>query len=273
MGFQFYGLNKLETTGNFSVYDLTGGSYTLTSETFTDGSFLPLIDKDKYNAFSISQSSAVRKLHYEFSTSAIINAIAFQNNNLRNWQVNINSTTITLDTDYIYLNDAGAQMVTASFTQWSDNNTILIFSSITCATIEVFIFSSTSGDPYIGQMIPCELIYELPNNPNFSKYKPILKDKIEKTTIDGGSLTYRIKEKFSGKISLNYVPASVTSNLYSLYNTSTSYHFCPFPTGTSWDGDIWPVNWTGNYLFKENNVNNRRLPYYKGSLILKEIPT
>jgi hypothetical protein len=47
--------------------------------------------------------------------------------------------------------------------------------------------------------------------------------------------------------------------------------FTPFPTGTSGNGDIFEVNWTGSYDFEQFSSNFKDNGF-KGQLRLRETP-
>ena len=87
---------------------------------------------------------------------------------------------------------------------------------------------------------------------------------------DGGYALYRVAEKFTADIKLDYVSQAERDNLYDLYSSWEDFLFTPFPTGTSWDGKIYPVNWIKSFDFEEYK-NNYKDNGYVGTVRLREI--
>ena len=260
--FTFYTTNKISSIGALSFLVASPPSE---PSDYYSGTLSSLLDRDRYDFFTWSAGAHTSTTIEASIGSKVINFVALQAHNFKDFEILVNSAGVTLIDD---------NTTTSKWSNYTDTSTIIHFASVTASTIEIIVNSTTSGgDRQLGQFIVGEQVYVLPNNPNFSDYKPVLtgKKKTQKM-FDGGFITYDISEKFSAQIKLNYMPESVTSSLRTLYNTNTSYNFVPFPTITNWNGDIYEVNWTDNYLFKQPALNQRSDPYYSGTINLRERP-
>jgi len=255
MGFKFYSTNKIFSAGALSLQGYTGGSwYTITA---VSGSLGSVIDRNRHSILNWSSSSyAYTKIEATLGSQTLINTIAIQNHNFDTFDLIINGIT-----KYSWSNN-------------NDSSTIYSFDTITAATVTIVIQSTTSdADEFLGQLIACNEQYELPHNPNFSDYKPALTGVREsKKMADGGYVTYTIAEKFQADIGLKYVPPTVTSELKSIYSATSAWLFCPYPTSSGWDGDIWEVNWIGKFDFLKPARNERANPLYNGVIKLRETP-
>lgn len=271
--FMFYGPNEIESIGVFSIleYDSDSAAYTLSA---ADYSFSALLDRDKNNLFEFSGGSTAdapnAKLHVTLPAAVTINTIIMRNINFEHFQISYNGFAIPLTIlPQIY------GTAVALWDDWSDSNLVLQFGDLDIHSIDILVHSEASGsDNYeIGAVILAKQAYQLPRNPNFAGYKPKLTGlRIGKKMADGGYRSYQIKEKFSAEISLDCVPGSVSSELRDLYETDMSFNFCPYPTTTAWDGDVWEVNWINDFEFLQPAVNDLGTPLYRGKIKIAETP-
>lgn len=254
--FKFLEPNKVNTTGTLNFYRESSVSTNFV------GTLTALFDRD-INEQLVFTASSTNWLELSLS-SELVSSIALQNINFKNFRILVNSATV---------NPTNHDTNASYWTTWADNNLYIDFATVTGNTIQVQVYSTTSGDAEIGQWICTNQRYELAYNPSYNQYKPVLDgNRFSKKTADGGFFTYQIKEKFSSDIKLTFVPASTTAELRNIYNTTSAWYFVPFPTQTSWDGDAWEVNWIGDYQFKQNAYNTRSTPFYNGTIRLRETP-
>jgi hypothetical protein len=257
--FTLYEVNKIDATSELYciISAATDAALSLSS----------LIDRTPLTALTCTAGAGAVTFYASLSTGYVVNAIMLQNINFKNYSVMVNSTTVSLSA-------STGGTTTASWTNWSDGNAYLEFASITASSIQININSTTSGgNRQIGQLIATNEMFTFIRNPNFSDYKPNLDNlKLEKKAADGGSIIYKVCEKYTADLTLKFVDASTSSDLYRLYNTSTSYIFLPYPTVSAWGGEAYKVNWTNDFTFKQPSYNNRQIPYYNGKITFKETP-
>jgi hypothetical protein len=265
MPFKFLSTNVITdySTGEMDIYEDEPLSISSAYHS-NDPSLSALLDKKSSNLFTWSAGTGTNTcLHLSLAAATNINVLLLQNINFSKFEIQINSLAVS---------PIGADTTTAFWDSWTDENLYLEFSTIAAQTIDVYVYTTTSGgDRECGQIIATELQYELPWNPNFSDYLPTLSGRRQqKIMSDGGIKTYSIAEKFKASFRLNYVPPSVTSGIRDLYNSDNSYIFVPFATTTGWDGDAWEINFVGEYNLKQAANNDTSDPYYKGSIIIAE---
>jgi hypothetical protein len=259
MGFKFYTPNLIETTTALEV--LTGDPYA-TDTAITD--FTSLIDRDPTTQFNWTAGAATNASCLQATLSGVVaSAVILQNKgNIQNFTIRINSATVA---------PLNHDTSVSDFLGDTSTNFLLEFATETVNTVELLMNNAPSYN--LGQLILANLELELPHNPSFANYKPILTgNKISKTMADGGTTNYNLKEKFSADIDLNLVDASTASDLYALYATQAAHLFVPFETITAWDGDAYEVLFCGNWELKQFAVNDLSQPYFKGGLMIKETP-
>lgn len=265
MSFTFFGPNHIKSTGAFSTYLHTGVTWTAPS----GYTYPSLLDRDRNNQFSVSlgaSGDSITAIDIDLSDSKpVADMLAIQNITpatlnaiLLIW---VNSTTV----DPTNRDDTTASMFYGDFT----GNFIMRFPTQTVSTITIAYYGGIS----YGQIILGTERLELPKNPVFTDYKPNINNvNKEYRMSDGGVINYKTVDKFMGQVGLKFVPESTTTELISMYQTNGSYNFCPYPTSTSWDGDIFNCIWSGKYDFKMPSYDNREIPYYNGKILLKETP-
>jgi hypothetical protein len=257
MEFTFYTPNKITSTGAMHLYN-----FSITASTVTSADLSPLIDKNRFNTFTFSNSTYAYSVVFASMTNDVVSCISLQNINFKNFTLYVNSTAVTPISHITSTSDWNAN---------TETNLIINFATVTASNVSLKISSTTSGDPYIGQFIIANQVYELPRNPVFSSYKPMLTGARDKKEMaDGGFVTINTGEKFAADIALKWVPQSVQSALYSMWQSMTAYNFAPFATNTGWDGDIFECNWIDDFGFKEMVTNARNNPYYAGTIKLRE---
>lgn len=289
--FTFFSKNKLLSIGAFTFkdWDSAASDYTEPAEF---NNFNNLLTRDRFSQepFSfgayadISTNNAHAILHMTLP-GTMINCIAIQNIKASYFELHVNGSTLTIN---------GAETVTASWENYdyvNSPNLIVRFDSIAANTVELYFYAPAPSYALVmlSEIYVLEEIYSLPRNPNFTGYKPKLSGLRDPLVLaDDGIITYQMKEKFSADIDVNYAPQSVTAELSKLYvgkykdvgqtitNYSfSSYCFCPYPTTgatAEWDGDIWEVEWIGNYEFLQPAINDRVTPLYSGKMRLRETP-
>jgi hypothetical protein len=92
---------------------------------------------------------------------------------------------------------------------------------------------------------------------------------------DGGVKMYRINSSYRNDLNMRYQTATAVASLKAIYDTSEPFVYVAFPDETvgQWEGeDIYLVNWTGDWDFKQAAGNSPDTQGYNGNIRLAEVP-
>lgn len=157
-----------------------------------------------------------------------------------------------------------------------DASLYISFPTITTDKINLFLAGTIIADEEkkIGEFIVSDLLYDFATDrlPAADNYNPeINKRQAVQRMSDGGVTLYNIAEKFKTKIGLDFVPTATEISLKSVFDNVLPVNFIPFETTSSWNGDIYEVNWTGKYNFLKFS-DNLRGNGFTGEITLEETP-
>ena len=229
-----------------------------------------LFDRDTSNLYQSSGYDTTTSTTIVFTpTSAkAVDHIILQNMNLKAFQVCYETTT------QLFTLTSGIMGTSAA--HWDANaatNLCIYIPDVkTCSVIKIVAELAMTDDTEkkIGELWVCNQAIELEYNPTAKNYKTKFdrKEYVHEMS-DGGTAFYALGNMFSADIKLDYVSASSTSIFWTLHNTYSPLTFIPFPTGASWDGKVYEVNWTGDYEFDQLTENAPDLGY-EGTIRLRE---
>jgi len=231
-----------------------------------------LIDrKPDYQFQSAGDNSdlTTTSIRIDFTDTENIDHIAIQNCNWKSFIIYYNSNAANVITPTSMLTNT---------TVWATNSETSLYIYFATTAVQSVFFDITAtmvaneekkcGDIYIGKRY-----LQFENNPTAKDYKVKRKRKeYVHEMANGGWSQYVLDTSYYADISLSYVTASETSLLLDLYDEDTEFVFVPFPTGTSWDGQLYEVNWIGEYTFDQPAANNYTDVGYKGVMKLRETP-
>ena len=261
--FTFYTANQLNgnnaSGASFQVRSTTGAGVAYDATT----SVIQLYDRTPQTPIAFTTEGSI--FFSSSSGNVQYNTIILQNINFKKFEVYHNG--------HLTMASSVEGTLTANWNNFTSANVILQFPTTTATGVSIYVYSTTNAAPFqIGQIILCDTYYELPRNPAFADYKPVLSgNRITKEMADGGSVVYSVSEKFEAEIGLNWVPQSVATDLLAMYRDTEPKIFIPYPTITGWNGEAWEVNWVGDYTFKHLAYDDRTNPYFKGKLKLMEV--
>lgn len=111
---------------------------------------------------------------------------------------------------------------------------------------------------------------EWDRNPDAKNFKT-RKDRKEFThnLAGGGTTQYILDDFYDAKIKMENITKAEADNFRAIYDQNDAVAFAPFPTGTSWDNQIYEVIWRGDFDFIQREDNDESAGY-QGSLNLKE---
>lgn len=198
-------------------------------------------------------------------SSTIISRIVIQNHNFEDISIIFNSTP------------ASQFAPGLSITGNALSNLYYEFASQAVNSIDINIASThiTNAEKFAGQITISNELIELDGNPTFDNYKPFKYRKGRDLEMsDGGIVGIFIAQKFRATLDLTFIPTATYDTLTAIYNSHNPFIFVPFPVDTfttSWNGDAFNVNWTGDLTidqFRSNVLNNG----YTGQINLAETP-
>lgn len=234
--FEFWDNNLLDTT---TMVSLTSDSNTST--------VINLFDRYTTRRYSTAGhgTSTSATIRINFDSTQTISRIVLQNHNLKQFRVYYNGVTanvITLET--------GRDTATTNYSTNSQTNHLWKFTAVdvTSVSIQMDLAQTADTEKKIGELWISDLNLRMDFNPDVTGYDPLIFNKqIRHEMSDGGVAIYDIRDKWRCKLKLRYKNSSMTTALRAIYNSKTDFCVAPFPTGTSWDGDIYNVVWTGPY--------------------------
>lgn len=208
-------------------------------------------------------------IRVDFTSSENIDHIAISNCNWKSFKIYYNSNSANVITPI------GMATNTSVWQTNSDTYLYIYFATTACQSV-FFEVTATMvaneekkcGDLYIGKRY-----LQFDQNPSSKGYKvKIQRKEYVHEMANGGWSMYVLDNSYFADIDLDYVPASMTARFWSLYQEDTEFVFVPFPTGTSWNGQIYEVNWIGEYSFDQPSDNHYSDAGYSGKLKLRETP-
>ena len=231
----FLNINSLNTTTQ--VTPSLGGTSTVSR----------LFDRDEDKQFGSGDTSdaTTTTIQIDFVSTQTIDKIILQNINFKSFKMyhsGVTASTFTLSNNITTTSD------------WSTNsltNMYLIINSATAFTqlnIDISTTAVAASEKKMGQLWITSLNTELTDNPSAKQYKAKIKRKefpVEMS--NGGTDIYWVDENFQVNINLKYVSTTVQTALKSIYSGNDHSVFVPEPTGTSWVGTIYAVNWVGDF--------------------------
>jgi hypothetical protein len=231
-----------------------------------------LIDKNEdlqYQSSGFNDDTLGVTITVKYASAKNIDHIIIQNTNFKSFKVYYNSNaanTFTL---------IDGETSASDWTQNSTTNLFLRFATISVDSISIAGTTTmiANQEKKVGELWTTARRHIMAYNPAAKDYRPKddAKEWIHEMS-NGGTVRYRISEKWQAKIKYNYVSDSERTSFKALYDANTDMIFLPFPTGTSWNNEIYAVNWVGNWDFVTPAANNWNEAGWKGSLDLREIP-
>ena len=207
-------------------------------------------------------------LSVEFPSSKNITTIVLENINLKDVQVYYNSNTANK-----FSMTTATEGTQTSF--WDANSATYLYLDFATTSVDSIqvVASSTidaNEEKKIGELWILEKDLRLTYNPSSKQYMTNFKRKeYVHQMSDGGFATYILSDRFQADIKLNFVSESERDNLRDIHLNWKPYVFIPAPTGTSWDKQIFEVNWIGTFDFLVY-ADNYRDNGYVGTIRLKE---
>jgi len=245
---------------------------TLISVDSGTGSVSYLFDRDTANLYQSSgyNTTTATTIVFTPTVAKTIDHIVLQNINLKQFQLCYETTTQVFT--------LASEFYGTTLAHWDNNAAtnmcIYLPSEKSCSIVKLVAELAMTDDTEkkIGELWLCDQAIELEYNPTAKNYKVKFdrKEYVHEMS-DGGTSFYALGSMFSADVKLDYVSASSTALFWTLHNTYEPLTFIPFPTGASWDGKIYEVNWTGDYEFEQLTDNDPNVGY-EGTIRFRETP-
>lgn len=250
--------NYLQTTTNVSI---TSGSTTVAN----------LFDRKSstyYTSVGLNNDTTACTIRIEFSGTKNVNRLVLENINWKSFVIYYQSNTA---------NKLALLNAPTTTSEWSTNSTTSMLLKFATVSASIFTLAATTTmvankEKEIGGLWFLEQVYSFTDNPEAKEYDPNIEQKQYKHEMsDGGASVYFIQDNFKANIKRKFVSDTERKSLWSLYTYHSPLVFIPFPTGTSWDGGIWEVNWTDKFDFNQyyQNVKDNG---FTGQIKLEETP-
>jgi hypothetical protein len=219
---------------------------------------------------NVADNNTATTLHVQFGSSKNITGIMLQNINLKFLIIYYNSSSANRFT----MNSVTEGTQTS---QWSGNsatNLYIEFPTTTVDSVQVYMAQTTPlvEEKKVGELWIIENVLDFDRNPSAKQYKPVIKRKeYQHEMSDGGVATYIIADRYRADIKRTYVSETERDNLETLHQRWQPLTFFPDPTVNSWSGDVYSVNWVGDFNFYEY-ADNYRDNGFNGTIRLRERP-
>lgn len=257
---EFLYQNEINTTTMISV---TTGTSTVSD----------LFDRKKsqqYQSSGDNDDTTGTTITIAFSATTTVDRIAIQNHNLKDFTLYYNGTTTNL-----FSLASGNITSSSDFTSNSQTDLYIHFgTAIDCTSVSIVASATIAAneEKKIGELWITHQNFALNYNPSAKQYNAKLDRKeYAHEMSDGGTALYVLEENYSADIGLTFQSQTVRDNLYNLYNQWSEFVFVPFPTGTTWDSEIYEVNWIRDFDFKsysDDYFGNG----FEGKIRLRETP-
>lgn len=201
-------------------------------------------------------------LSIEFLGATVISNLFLKNHNLKRFRAFYNSAT------------ANTFSVDINQTTNSGTSSYFSFNSVTVNSIQIQMDSAmfSNVEFRVGELVATERRLRFTVNPSHDNYESSVNlTKIVHTMPDGGKSVFNIRQKFKGRIELNYISSAFESSLRTIYDEALPMYFLPFPTtGTDWDRRAYEVVWTNDYNFLHGE--NSKTQGFNGKIVVEETP-
>lgn len=261
MAFTFFYENQINTTTQ-----ITPSTGTNTAGFLFDG-----LVNEVYQSSGDGSDLTTTTLTIEFVSTQNASNIVLQNINLKSFKIYYNSNSANL----FSLTSDGVNTGTS---EWSNNSTTNLYLQFATNSVKSIIIEATAtmisdAEKTIGEMFILDKRYEFIKDPSAKEYKvQINRKEFSHEMSDGGIAVYRIAEKFKTNITRKYIEKSEYDDLKTIWQDGDPIVFCPEPTGTSWNNNIYTVNWIGAFTF-EQYIDNYKGNGYRGQIQLREVAT
>jgi len=256
---EFIYANYLNTTGSITINSNTAGAANLYSTDI----------RQQWYSSGLNDDSLPASITISFSSTQTVSRLVLMNINAKKMTIYYNGATANT-----FALTTTAATTTASFTNNSETSLYLTTTPVDCTSVTIDIYSTqvANSEKAIGWLAVSDLLLDFERIPSANNYKVMLDpQRVEHKLSDGGTRIQFTRDVMRADISFEYLSASFTSSLRSVYDLQTDYIFCAFPTTTGWDKVCFPCVWTGPYDFL-NYSDNAANSGFGGKIQLRQIP-
>lgn len=241
---------------------------TIASVTSGTDTVINMIDKvpaTQYVTEGFAGDTLSTTVSIDFPSTQTVDKIVLKNHNLKDFSIYYNNTTTNVFSTDI------------NFSTNSEINHYFTFDTITTITNITLKLNATiiaDQEKKIGELVISKLFYDFEADrlPSAKNYTPqIVRKQVRHEMSDGGVTLFNLAEKFKTTLRFEFVPTSTELVFKAIYDDNDPVNFISFETTSSWDGDLFEVNWTGQFNFLKFSANNKNIGF-KGIMTLEETP-
>lgn len=231
-----------------------------------------LLDREsssQYQSSGYNDDTSGVTITVVFASSKNIDHILLQNCNFKGFIVYYNSNAANTFTPL------GADTSTSQWTGNSDTSKFIRFATTSVDSISIVCTTTIAAneEKKLGELWVSGRRHIFDYNPAAKDYKPkIDRKEFIHSLANGGTVVYRIADKYRAKLKLKYVDSTERDSLRTLYDAKTDMVYIPFPTGTSWNSEVYQINWVGDFDFITPAANNWNQAGWSGSIDIREVP-
>lgn len=235
------------------------------------GSVSNMLDRNLDTAWESSGygSTTVTTIVFTPASPQVINRIALTGHNFKAFTIFYDQTTTNT------LSLTSADTATSTWATNSQTAHFLEFDNKTITSLHIRITSAQTADTEksIQELYVGSKYFTFANNPPHDNYSPEPQEKIFTHEMsDGGSVKYWLADTFKATIDMPFVSTAERVNFKSVYtaNKSAPVVFVPYPTTTSWDQELYEVNWVNGFDFYKLEGNTKATSGFRGKINLAE---
>lgn len=225
----------------------------------------------KYISVGYANDLTQTTIKVAFDSTQTVSRVILQNVNWKEFRVFYNGTTAST---LALTTTCGT---TASYwTGNSETSLYLMFTDTAMTSLSIDIKKTIVADEEkkCGQLIISDQQFQFTRNPDKGGLTPEMRPKeITHTMSDGGTVVFRIRDKIQYALSGTHRLSSEITGLRAVYDTKLPLVFVPFPTGTSWDGQAYEMNWVGGFNVGLKPSDNYTEVGYDFRINLEESPS
>lgn len=241
---EFLSKNLFNTTTNFTV----------NSNTSTVANLFKRDIRYQYVSSGLNDDNTTATMVISFDETLSVSRIALLGTNLKNFRIYYNGATANT----FSLTSTGST-ISSNFSTNSETALYLKATPVNCTSVSIDMYSTqvANQDKALGWLVISNVLSTLNGRrPSAQGYKPSLVPKeILHELSDGSFRSQVVDQKYSADLRLDFLDATTTAELKTIFDLHEDFIFATFPTMTSWDEVIFPCVWRGPYDFYEVTDN------------------
>jgi len=258
---EFLYSNYVNTTTMLDTLNATAGTFAATT---TLQYVMDTNERLQFLTDNFDDDSTTTTIRVSFSETLTVGKIALKGINWKDFTVYYNGVTANT---FVLTNPTTAS-------DFSENSATSLYLSVTeqaCTSVSFDITKTITAnqEKAAGHIVISRSKLDFERRPSAKGYRPKISPKeIVHQMSNGGTRKHAIDRKFSADIKYRFISSTFRDDLEDIWKEQDEFIFTPFPTGTSWDGDIFQCIWIGDFDFPYSD--NPASAGYDGKIRLRE---